>query len=300
MRRRDASRVAGLMASAILVGYSAVGAGSASSPFPAGQDPPVIYSGHLSAGGTPLSGTHVMAIHLWSATDTSVAANQLCHGADQSIEVVDGNFQIQLDVACVEVFSRRRQLWYQVVVDGAALPMQQVGSVPFALHSMQSGLDGARLAQTRTVTHGADGYRTPITYGGLVDTGRNESCSAWQTLEGGALLTRCLPEAAGMWDQYFDGSLLAQQGWYPDSQCLRTYDQPGMRFYINGLNPNYAVDKDASGAITAIYTATSVTTTPYIISNGQCIADFGYTIYGYTLGPAIPFSDFVQMTTVTE
>src|SRR5262245_57684319 len=118
-----------LGALAVAAGYSI---SRADSPFPNGQAPPVLFSGYLSSSGTPLSGSHQISLNLWSSADTSTSSNQICQGTTQVVDVNAGNFQIQVDAACTSVFSRYTQVWNQLVVDGTAFPLQQVGATPYA------------------------------------------------------------------------------------------------------------------------------------------------------------------------
>jgi hypothetical protein len=307
MAFRRTTWIAAVAGAGVVFGYSV---GRASSSFPSQQNAPVIFSGQVSSAGTPLSGTHQLAMNLWGATDTSVASNRVCQGTTQDVAVDNGNFQLPLDPTCVSALSQHTQIWHQLVVDGTVFPLQQIGSVPYALRSMQEPSNGTRLVTRRTVLYGEDGFRGPATYGAstwggptLTDTLRNEECAPTKTSSGGVQALHCLPPVILMGpgdvvDPYI----------FSDSACTTPYppSTPTLRYAVGGCcNPfPYAADLDAADAVTVVYPITSHTTGSAYVKSASppfCVPYPGtYVVWQYTLGAAIPLTDFVRMETVTE
>jgi len=276
---------------AILAAYSV---GRADSPYPTATNAPVVFSGYLTSSGTPLSGSHEISMNLWQANDTSASSNRMCQGSTQTVAVNAGTFKLQLDASCVDAFSRVTQVWYELVVDGTTFPLEQIGSVPFALRSMTGPSNGTRLVRQRTVTYGADGFRGDVTFGDVQDTQRNETCSQAPTFEGGVKKSRCLPLAVG--GQQFDTTGFAQ-----DVACT-PYPPPSatLRYYSGDPRIAYVYDSDASGNVTAMYPATEQITQAMVPMGGGCGILNHYSVGAYTLGAAIPLTEFVEMQTVTE
>ena len=276
---------------AILAGYSVV---RADSPYPTATNAPVVFSGFLTSSGTPLTGSHEVSMNLWQANDTSVSSNRVCQGSTQTVDVNAGSFKLQLDASCVDAFSRVTHVWYELVVDGTAFPLEQIGSVPFALRSMTGSSNGTRLVRQRTVTYGADGFRGDVTFGEIKDTLRNEACAQVPTFEGGVKKWRCLPTAVG--GQQFDTTGFAQ-----DVACT-PYPPPTatLRYYGADQPFAYVYDIDASGNLTALYPATVQLTKAMVPLGGGCGILNHYSIGAFTLGAAIPLTEFVEMQTVTE
>jgi hypothetical protein len=279
---------------AILAGYSI---GRADSPYPKGASAPVIFTGYLSTAGAPVSGSHDISMNLWQATDTSVASNRVCQGSIQSLDVNAGTFKLTLDAACVDAFSRYTQVWYQLVVDGTAFPLEQIGSVPFAARAGQGYANGSRLAQSRDVIYGDDGLRGDPSKV-IKDTARDEQCSPLKTSEG---IVRCLPsgESSKPFDPY---------GLFLDSSCTQPAPSAGTKYYShNNGSPGpqverYLVDLDDTGNVTAIHQATGKALSLYIRDfSSACQYYYGTGVnFQYTVGAAIPLTDFVQVQTVTE
>lgn len=298
--------IAALAAAGVLLGYSI---GRAGSTLPGTQNAPVTFSGNVSSSGTPLTGTHQVAMNLWKATDTSVTSNEACQGTTQNVAFDNGSFQLQLDPTCTSALSMSTQLWDQLVVDGTAFPLQQVGSVPYALRSMQDPSNGTRLAIQSTRLYGEDGFRGFASYGSTItDTLRNETCSPGLTSSGGVQAQRCLPGVAvGPGDADMTTYTL-----YSDSGCTTPWPtDPQLRYFAGSSPALYVGDADAAGAVTAIYAAVAQVGTPYAIqrdpSNGAIVCapyppyqNTTPTITQFTVGAAIPLTDFVQMQWVTE
>lgn len=288
---RRTTYTAAIVTLAILAGYSIV---RADSPYSRGTNAPVVFSGYLTASGAPLSGSHDVSMNLWQAADTSVAGNRVCQGSTQTPNVEAGNFKLQLDPTCVDALSRFTQLWYELVVDGTAFPLEQIGSAPFAMRSMTEPSNGSRLVRSRTRLYGADGYRGDTTFGDIEDTQRNESCWPSHTLEGGVQLTRCLPSN-------INSNQFNTTGYAQDVACT-PYPPPTstLRYFLDGGTYAYVSDIDAAGNVTAIYPATEVVTHAMVPMGGGCGILNNYVVSAFTLGAAIPLTGFVQMQTVTE
>jgi len=75
-----------------------------------------------------------------------------------------------------------------------------------------------------------------------------------------------------------------------------------LRYYINGANPfPYVSDTDASGNVTAIYPATfQLTHATQSLGGTGCSILNQANVFAYTLGAAVPLTDFVEMQTITE
>lgn len=299
MAIRRTTWIAGMAAVGILVGYSV---GRASSPFPAGQNAPVIFSGNMSSSGAPLSGSHQLSMNLWRANDTSLSSNQVCQGTTQDVTMDNGNFQLQLDATCVSAFLWHAQLWHQLVIDGTAFPLQQVGSVPYALRSSQESSNGTRLGFQRDVTYGADGFHGEISRP-LWDTQRNEECFPQQTGigDGGPNPDgRCLPSAAGDRDRPHQISDSTVSTWFSDAACTQPYPTgPGLRYFKkSGWPLKYVADLDNPDywipSVVAMYEATEQCSSPYEKSTGCVRVKYTETICQYTLGAAIPLTEFVE------
>src|SRR5687768_13478204 len=123
-------------------------------------------------------------------------------------------------------------------------------------------------------------------------------------MEGGVERERCLPSAAGGVDETPLSSVAA---FYSDATCTQTFPLSGTRYVLTssqstGLPTAYFKDVDASGNITAIYPATHTTTYAYQKSVYGCTMWQGgsQVMHWYTLGAAIPMTEFVELTTVTQ
>jgi hypothetical protein len=261
---------------------------------------PVIFSGSLNSNGNPMTGQHQIALNLWQANDTSSSTNRVCQGATQTIDVAAGNFQLTVGDTCVEAFARHTQLFYELVVDGTPFPLQQIGSMPFAVRTARDYTSGTRLTQPRSVRlYGDDGLRGDPALP-LTDTGRGESCLGTGTTEG---FQRCLPatEPNNTFNAY---------GMFMDSNCSQPAPLTGMRYVTFGMSspgppPYYYVkDVDSSGNVAAIYSATPLGINLYV--NAQVGGCQKYTpptfgpIVQYTVGAEIPLTEFVRLETVTE
>jgi len=295
--RRTSWAVAGVIVS-ITAGYSIV---RADSPYPKGKMAPVIFSGSLSSNGTPMTGQHQIAINLWQANDTSSSANRVCQGTAQTIDVVAGNFQLTVDDTCVEAFAQYTQLFHELVVDGTPFPLQQIGSMPFAVRSARDYTSGTRLTQPRSVRlYGDDGLRGDPALP-LTDTKRGEACSGALTSEG---FQRCMPA----WEP--NTVALDAYGTFLDNSCTEPAPLTGMKYYVHGSvfppppDFHYLVDLDSSSAVTAIYPATPKGISLYVHGAGSTCQAFTPPPYGpliqYTVGAAIPLTEFVRVETVTE
>jgi hypothetical protein len=88
-----------------------------------------------------------------------------------------------------------------------------------------------------------------------------------------------------------------------DTACT-PYPPPSstLRYYINGYNPfPYVADTDASGNVTAIYPATfQLTHATQSLGGTGCSILNQNNVYAYTLGAAVPLTEFVEMQTITE
>lgn len=140
-----------------------------------------------------------------------------------------------------------------------------------------------------------DGYRGDVTFGAVTDTQRSEPCSPTATFEGGVQMMRCLPASISgtQWDTTGLAQDVACTPYPPPTSTLRYYGYGGTAY-------SYASATDASGNVTAIYSATTQVTHGMVPMGGGCGILNNYVIVAYTLGAAIPLTEFVEMKTVTE
>jgi hypothetical protein len=291
---RRTTCIAAIATVAIMAAYSI---GRADSPYPKGKGAPVIFSGYLTSSGSPLSGSHQVAMNLWQANDTSVSSNRVCQGTPRTVDVSAGNFKLELDAGCVDAFSRFTQIWYELVADGTSFPLEQVGSVPFASQSAREFSNGSRLVQSRAIIYGDDGLRGDPGKA-IQDTLRSEQCTPTKTSGG---VVRCMPtgETSKPFDPY---------GLFLDAACSQPAPTTGMRYYShNNGSPGpqvepYVIELDADGAVATLYAATGKTLGLYIrdVSNA-CQYFYGTGVnFQYVMGTQIPLTDFVQVQTITE
>ena len=302
--RRRASFTSATAAVAILGFYSVV---HADTPFPGVGEPPMFFSGQVASSGAPLTGTHSLAMNLWRAPSTGNAQDRVCEGSTQSVDFDAGSFELMIDTACADVFSRYTQVWYELVVDGTAFPLEQVGSVPFAKRSMNAPAAGSRLSTHKTMTYGADGYRGPPVYSVIRDDARNENCFVTDTDEGGTRRLRCLPAGFG-WIRFgeeFDTSI-----YFLDGACSQSLPTDGYRYARTNGGPDapqsydYVVTHDGSRTVlTAIWEATSEVIPVFMMGGGfplSCVPFNTGFVRQYTVGAEVPFTEFVEMQDLAE
>jgi hypothetical protein len=278
----------------IIAGYSIVRAGSE----PTYGEPPLLFSGMLSDAAGPLSGSHQIALSLWKSSDTSTASNLVCQGSAAAVDVNAGNFQVPLDATCAAAFAQYRQIFYQVTVDGTAFPAQQVGGVPFALHSLSDPIEGSRLVPQKTFQYGDDGYRGPLSYSSFFDKGRNEACNLGQTYESGQTVTRCTPNGAIV-DPVPVTGLNGFPVIYSDPGCTTPFPD-GRYYWGTGYTYRFDLYPNAPGGITAAHamTAEGPFDAYYMASNfpnpPSCTREPNQ-IYRSTDVGDVPLTDFVRL-----
>ena len=89
----------------------------------------MVYSGYLEdAAGTPANGSLPMVVTVFDAETAGVA---LCTTA-ATAAVARGRFSLPLDVACNTSVQNGPDRWVELTVEGAPLPRQRIGAVPYA------------------------------------------------------------------------------------------------------------------------------------------------------------------------
>lgn len=131
MQKLGARRVAFLGMTLAITGALGIALGTALADRSA-TAPPIVYSGQILMGSTPLSdGAHDVGLSLWSTP--SGATGGLCDMAPSSVTTTAGHFSLALSADCANVFETEEEVYVQLVVDSTTLGRMRAGAVPFAV-----------------------------------------------------------------------------------------------------------------------------------------------------------------------
>jgi hypothetical protein len=90
------------------------------------------YAGVLSDASGPINGMHNIQVYLY---DAATNGNVLCQTASTSMNVVNGQFAVQLPDTCTAAVGSNPNGWIHVLVDGADTGPSKIGAVPYAVEA---------------------------------------------------------------------------------------------------------------------------------------------------------------------
>jgi microcystin-dependent protein len=150
---------------------------------------PFYYSGQLSEGGAPITGSRKLTINLWADADARDGERPLCATRADVTLADDGRFRVPLADGCKAEVQSHADTYVEVVVDGASLGRSKVGAVPYAAE--------AERASSAAAAHGALAELT-VPSGALLAFDREECPAGWSVFDPAAGRTLIGANANGL------------------------------------------------------------------------------------------------------
>jgi len=97
---------------------------------------PLVYSGQITEGASPVTGERPINVFLWDHATSNEASHRRCATIPAApVAVKDGRFSIPLDPTCRPIVESTAELWVEVLVAGTSMGRTKIGAVPYALEA---------------------------------------------------------------------------------------------------------------------------------------------------------------------
>jgi hypothetical protein len=135
------SRIAGLLAGAVLLGLAAVRIQTGHAEGIPTMNP-LFYAGTLTDMDKPVDGTRRIQLSLWSVESGDPVAGRLCLMPGVDLTITAGHFRLPLSPECLAVVRATPDVFVElgVVENGEtmAFPRRKIGAVPFAIEAARA------------------------------------------------------------------------------------------------------------------------------------------------------------------
>lgn len=234
---------------------------------------PLTYSGTLSEGGAPVTGTRNLRLTIWDDPMSTESSHNRCISVATGAAVNAGRFAVTLDDACTTVVRSTPDLWLEIEVNGTSLGRTKLGAVPFAVEA-QRAADLSQAARNSLVPPG-----TVIAFAG------NTAPAGWLLCDGRAVaregvyqtLFRTIDTAHGAGDGTSTFNLPDYRGRFlrgVDGTAGRDPDRAGRTAANAGGNVGNAIGSVQEGALGSH--SHGVTQTPHSHGTSNGSAFYGW------------------------